>query len=103
MIAGVRPIKINLDQNVQTYMATKINNLEYNAKLEVRNWRQSAEIAIAHEGENGTMYGVEVYTDGNKIGDSVSAAGVIFLKASWYNNLSLNCMDTACKVWNITV
>jgi len=29
--------------------------------------------------ENGTMYTVEVYMDGSKIGDSVGAAGVIFL------------------------
>ena len=49
MIAAVRPIKITLEQNVQTYMATKINNLEYDAPLEVRNWRHPAEIAIVHE------------------------------------------------------
>jgi len=47
--------------------------------LEVRNWRHPAEIAIAHEVENGTTYTVEVYTDGSKIGDSVGAAGAIFV------------------------
>ena len=30
-------------------MATKINNLEYDAPLEVRNWRHPAEIAIVLE------------------------------------------------------
>ena len=29
--AGVRPIQITIEQKVQTYMATKINNLEYGA------------------------------------------------------------------------
>ena len=55
-------------------MATKINNLEYDAPLKVRNWRHPAEIAIVHEVENGTMYTVEVYTDGSKIGDSVGGS-----------------------------
>ena len=60
-------------------MATKINNLEYDAQLEVRNWRHSAEIAIVHEVENGNMYTVEVYTDDSKIGDSIGAARAIFV------------------------
>jgi len=38
VIAGVRPIKITIEEKVQTYMATKINILEYDAPLEVRNW-----------------------------------------------------------------
>jgi len=37
VIAGVRPMKITIEEKVQTYMATKINNLEYDAPLEVRN------------------------------------------------------------------
>ena len=78
MIGGVRPIQITLEQKFQTYMATKINNLEYDAPLQVRNWRHPAEIAIVHEVENGTTYTVEVYTDDSKIGYSVGAAGVIF-------------------------
>jgi len=35
MIAGVRLIQITIEQKVQTYMATKINNLQYDALLEV--------------------------------------------------------------------
>ena len=42
VIAGVRPIKITIEETVQTYMATKINNLEFDAPLEVRNWRHPA-------------------------------------------------------------
>jgi len=37
VIAGVRPIQITVEQKVQTYMATKINNLEYDGS-EVRYW-----------------------------------------------------------------
>ena len=87
MIAGVRPIQITIEQKVQTYMATKTNNLEYDAPLEVRYWRHPAEIATVHEVENGTMYTAEVYTDGSKIGDNVGAAGFIFVNGkSWYTN-----------------
>jgi len=68
-------------------MATKINNLEYDVPLEVRNWRHPAEIAIVHEVENGTTYTVEVYTDGSKIGDSVGAAGVIFVNGKLVHQL----------------
>ena len=78
VIAGVQPIQITIEQKIQTYMATKINNLEYDAPLEVRYWRHPAELAIVHEMENGTMYTAEVYTDGSKIGDNVGAAGIIF-------------------------
>ena len=63
------------------------NNLEYDAPLEVRNWRHPAEIAIVHEVENGTMYTVEVYTNGSKIGDSVGAAAVIFVNGMLVHQL----------------
>jgi len=51
-------------------MATKFNNLEHDIPLEVGNWRHSAEIAIVHEVENGTVCTVKVYTDGSNTGDS---------------------------------
>ena len=63
------------------------NNLEYDAPLEVRNWRHPAEIAIVHEVENGTTCTVEVYTDGSKSGDSVGAAGVIFVNGNLVHQL----------------
>jgi len=68
-------------------MATKINNLEYDAPLEVRYWRHSVELAIVHEVENGTMYKTEVYTDGSEIGDSVGAAGIIFVNGKLVHQL----------------
>ena len=55
--------------------------------MEVRNWRHPAEIAIVHEVENGTMYTVEVYTNGSKIGDSVGAAVVIFVNGKLVHQL----------------
>ena len=60
-------------------MATKINNLEYDALFDVRYRRNSAELAIIHEVENGTMYTTEMYTDGTKIGDNTGAPGIIFV------------------------
>ena len=56
VIAGVRPMQITIEQKVQTYMATKFNNLEYDSPLEVSYWLHPAELAIVHEVENGTMY-----------------------------------------------
>jgi hypothetical protein len=64
---------------VQTYTATKINNKEYDAPLEVRYWRHPAELATIREVENGSIYTTEVYTDGSKIGDNAGAAGIIFV------------------------
>jgi len=86
-MAGVQPIQITIEQKVQTHMATKINSLEYDAPLEVRYWRHPAELAIIPEVENGTMYTTEVYTDGSKIGDSVGAAGVIFVNGELVHQL----------------
>jgi hypothetical protein len=68
-------------------MATKINNLEYDALLEGRNWRHPAEIVTVHEVENGMMYTTEVYTDGSKIGDNVGAAGIIFVNGKLVHQL----------------
>jgi len=42
VIAGVRPIQITIEKKVQTYMVKQINNLEYDAPLEVRYWRHPA-------------------------------------------------------------
>jgi hypothetical protein len=70
-----------------TYMATKINNLEYDAPLEVRYWQHPAELATIHEVENGSTYTTEVYTDGSKIGDNVGAAGIIFVNGKIVHQL----------------
>jgi ribonuclease HI len=37
--------------------------------------------------ENGTIYTNEVYTDGNKIGDNVGAAGIIFVNGKLVHQL----------------
>jgi hypothetical protein len=87
VIAGVRPIQITIEQNVQTYMATKINNKEYDAPLEVRYWRHPAELVTICEVENGSIYTTEVYIDGSKIGDNVGAAGIIFVNGKLVHQL----------------
>jgi len=60
VIAGVKPIQITIEQKVHTYMATKSNNSEYDAPLEVSYWRHPAERATVHGIENGTMCTAEV-------------------------------------------
>jgi len=87
VIAGVRPTQITIEQKVQTYMATKINNPEYDAPLEVRHWRHPAELPTFREVENGSTYTTEVYTDGSKIGDNVGAAGIIFVNGMLVHQL----------------
>ena len=76
MIVGIGSIQITIEQKVQNYMATEINNSEYDEPLEARYLRHPAEIAIVHEVENGTMCTAEVYTDGGKIGDNVGTADI---------------------------
>ena len=55
--------------------------------MEGRYWRHPAELAIIHELENGTIFTVEVYTDGSKIGDNVGAAGIIFANGKFVHQL----------------
>ena len=71
MTAGIQPIQITIDEKVQNYIATKINNVDYDGPLELRYWQHPAEIATVHEVEYSTMYTVEMYADGSKIGDNV--------------------------------
>jgi ribonuclease HI len=66
-------------------MSTKINNMEYDAPLEVRYWRHPAELAIIHEVENGTRYTTEIYTDGT--GDNFGAAGIILVNGKLVHQL----------------
>jgi len=68
-------------------MATNMNNVEYDALLELRHWRHPAEVATVHEVENGNMYTTEVYTDGSKIGDKVGAEGIIFVNGKLVHQL----------------
>jgi hypothetical protein len=70
-------------------MATKIDNLEYDAPFEVRYWRHPAELAIVHEVKNGTMY-----TDVSKIGDNVGAAGIILVNGKLVHQLKCKTTST---------
>ena len=68
-------------------MATKVNNLDYDAPLEVKNWRHPAELAIISEVENGVIYTTEVFTDDSKIGDNVGAAVIISVNGKLIHQL----------------
>jgi len=76
ILAGVRHIRLNMEEKVRTYKATH-NNTEYDAPLEVRYWPHPAEtppirapIEIPHNAIN-------IHTDDSKIGGKVGAAAVI--------------------------
>jgi ribonuclease HI len=81
--------QVSIDQKIQTYMATKINNKEYDAPLEVRYWRHPAELATICEVENGSIYTTEVCRDRSKVGDNVGAAGIIFVNGKLVHQLQL--------------
>jgi len=71
-------------------MTTKINNLEYDAPLEVRYWRHPAKLPTIREVENGSTYTSKVYTDGSIIGDNAAAAGIIFVNGKMVHQLKFN-------------
>jgi hypothetical protein len=48
VLAGVRPIRLDIEENVLTYKATH-NNIKYDAPLEVRYWPHPAEIPLIWE------------------------------------------------------
>ena len=90
MMAGVQSIQIAIEQKAQNYMATHINNLEYDTSLEVRYWQHPADIAIIHEVENGTIYTTKVCTCGSKTEENFGAAGIIFVNGKLVHQLNFN-------------
>jgi ribonuclease HI len=68
-------------------MTTKINNLEYDAPLEVRYWRHPAELVTIQEVEDSSTYTTEMYTDGSKIGDNIGAARIIYVNGKMVHQL----------------
>jgi hypothetical protein len=76
VLAGVRPIRLAIEEKVRTYKATH-NNIEYDAPLEVRYWPHPAEIALIREHTEIPHNAINIFTDGIKIGGKVGAAAVI--------------------------
>ena len=77
VMAGVRPIRLAVEEKVQTYKATH-NNIGYDAPLEVRYWTHPAEIPLIRAPTEMPHNVINIFTDGNKIGGKVgAAAGII--------------------------
>jgi len=76
ILAGVRPIRIAIEENVRTYK-TIYNNTEYDAPLEVRYWPHPAEIQPIRAPTEIRHNVINIFTGGSKIGGKVGAAAVI--------------------------
>jgi len=76
VLAGVRPIRLVIEEKVRTYKATH-NNTEYDAPLEVRYWPHPAEIPSIRAPTEIPHNVINIFTDGSKIGGKVGAAAVI--------------------------
>ena len=74
-LAGVRPIRLAIEEKVRTYKAT--HNIEYDAPLEVRYWPHPAEIPLIRAPTEIPHNVLNIFTDGSKIGGKVGAAAVI--------------------------
>jgi len=76
VLAGVRPIRLAIEEKVRTYKATH-NNIEYDAPLEVRFWPHPVEITLIREPTGIPHNVINIFTDSSKIGGKVGAAAVI--------------------------
>jgi hypothetical protein len=83
-------------------MATKINNLEYDAPLEVRSCQHPAEQVIIHEVDNSTMYTTEVYTDSSKIGTHASTLACTLSLSLSLSVVIFNDAASVAEVFNST-
>jgi len=78
VLAGVRPIRLAIEEKVRTFKATH-NNTEYDAPLEVRYWPHPAEIPLIRTPTEIPHNVINMFTDGSKIGGKVGAAAVIIM------------------------
>jgi hypothetical protein len=76
VLAGIRPIRLAIEDKVRTYKATH-NNIDYDAPPEVRYWPQPTEIPLIREHTEIPHNVINIFTDGSKIGKKVGAAAVI--------------------------
>ena len=76
VLAGVRPIRLAIEEKVQTYKATH-NNTEYYEPLEVRYWPHPAEIPPIRAPTEIPHNVINIFKDGSKIGGKVGAAAVV--------------------------
>ena len=75
VLVGVRPIRLAIEETVQTYKAT--HNIKYDAPLEVRHWSHPTEIPLIRAPTEIPHNVINIFTDGSKIGGKVGAAAVI--------------------------
>jgi len=76
VLAGVRPVRLAVEENIRTYKTTH-NNIGYDAPLGVRYWPQPAEIPLIRAPTEIPHNVINIFTDFSKIGGKVGAAAVI--------------------------
>ena len=76
ILAGIRSIRLAVEEKVRTYKATH-NNIEYDAPLKLRHWPHPAEIPLIRAPTDIPLNVINIFTDGSKIGGKVEAAAVI--------------------------
>ena len=76
VMAGVRAIRLAIEEKVRTYKATH-NNTEYDVPLDVRYWPHPAEIPFIKAPTEIPHNVINIFTDGSKIGGKVGASAVI--------------------------
>jgi len=76
VLAGVRPLRLTVEEKVRTYKAAH-NNIEYDVPLEVIYWPHPAEIPPIRAPTEIPHNVLNIFTDGSKIGGKGGAAAVI--------------------------
>ena len=67
VLAGVRPIRLAIEEKIRTYKATQ-NNIEYDVPLKVRYWPHPTEIPLIRAPTEILHNVINIFTDGSKIG-----------------------------------
>jgi ribonuclease HI len=75
VLAGIRPIRLAIEEKARNYRAT--HNNEFDAPLEVKQWPHPAEIPSLKAHIEIPLNAINIFTDGSKIGGKVGAAAVI--------------------------
>ena len=84
VLAGIRPIRLAIEEKVRNYRATHNNN-EFDAPLEVKQWPHPADIPSLKEHIEIPLNTINIFTDGSKIRGKVGAAAVIICLQTLYN------------------
>ena len=78
VLAGVRPIRLAIEEKIRTHKATH-NNIMHDAPLEVIYWPHPAEIPLTRAPTDTPHNVINIFKDGSKIGGKVGAAAFLIM------------------------